>query len=146
MNNIDSKQKPIELKDVYEILTDIRDTIKESTKWTKFAGIKEVKPILETQLPNDSKKLIYHLSDGTKGTQEIAKTIGGVSHQSVSNYWKAWEKVGLGEYISAPGGTRFRRSFDLADLGIKIPEIPKQGLEKEEENTKPKEEEQQNDN
>lgn len=126
MNNNDSKQKPIELKDVYEILTDIHDTIKESTKWTKFAGIKEVKPILETQLPNDSKKLIYHLSDGTKGTQEIAKTVGGVSHQSVSNYWKTWEKVGLGEYISAPGGTRFRRSFDLADLGITIPEIQKQ--------------------
>ncbi len=119
MNDDKTGQREITLKDVH-------DTLKEMLKWTKFAGVKEVKPILETHLPNDSKKLIYYLSDGKKGTQDIAKTVGGLSHQSVSNYWKDWEKVGLGEYISAMGGSRFKRSFDLEDFGIKVPEVTKQ--------------------
>lgn len=97
--------------------------LREILKWIKISGMKEVKILLETQLQNDSKKLIYQLSDGTKGTQEIAKTVGGISHMSVANYWKAWEKVGLGEPITAMGGKRFKRSFDLEDFGIKIPEI-----------------------
>jgi len=126
MNNYDLKQKPIELKDVYEILSDIRDSIKESSKWTKFAGMKEVKPILEIQLQDNSKKLIYQLSDGTKGIQEIAKTVGKMSPGTVFNYWKAWEKIGLGESISVGGGSRFKRSFDLSDFGIKVPELQKQ--------------------
>lgn len=121
-----SNQKPIELKDIYEVLTDIRNHLQESSKWAKFAGMKEIKPVLETQLPNDSKKIIYHLSDSTKGTQEIAKIVGGISHMSIANYWKSWEKVGLGEPVTAMGGKRFKRSFDLEDFGIKIPELTKQ--------------------
>lgn len=123
MANNNSNEKPIELKDVYEILSDIHNSIKESSKWTKFAGMKEVKPILETQLPDESKKQIYQLSDGKKGTQEIAKMVGGISHMSIANYWKSWEKVGLGEPVTAMGGKRFKRSFDLKDFGIKVLEI-----------------------
>ena len=123
MANNNSNEKPIELKDVYEILSDIHNSIKESSKWTKFAGMKEVKPILETQLPDESKKQIYQLSDGKKGTQEIAKMVGGISHMSIANYWKSWEKVGLGEPVMAMGGKRFKRSFDLKDFGIKVLEI-----------------------
>lgn len=104
-------------------LQDIHNDILELIKWTKFSGIKEIKPILETQLANDSKKLIYHLSDGEKGTQEIAKMVGGISHMSIANYWKAWEKLGLGGPVSAMGGKRFKRSFDLEDFGIKIPSL-----------------------
>lgn len=123
MANNNSNEKPIELKDVYEILSDIHNSIKESSKWTKFAGMKEVKPILETQLPDESKKQIYQLSDGKKGTQEIVKMVGGISHMSIANYWKSWEKVGLGEPVTAMGGKRFKRSFDLKDFGIKVLEI-----------------------
>lgn len=95
--------------------------LREILKWIKISGIKEVKSLLEVQIQNDTKKYIYQLSDGNKGTQEIAKIVGGLSHQSVANYWKSWEKVGLGGSISAHGGKRFKRSFDLEDFGIKIP-------------------------
>lgn len=100
--------------------------LKEILKWIKISGIKEVKLLLEDQLREDpKKKMIYQLSDGTKGTQEIAKTVGDVSHVTIFNYWKAWEKVGLGESIAAMGGSRFKRSFDLEDFNIKV-QIPKQ--------------------
>jgi len=119
MNNDKTDQREITLKDVH-------DTLKEMLKWTKFAGVKEVKPILETHLSNDSKKIIYYLSDGTKGIQEIAKIVGNVSPGTVFNYWKTWGKVELGESITVPGGTRFHHSFDLEDFGIKVLEITKQ--------------------
>ena len=45
---------------------------------------------------------------------------------SIANYWKSWEKVGLGEPVTAMGGKRFKRSFDLKDFGIKIPELSTQ--------------------
>ncbi|MEX2193021.1 MAG: hypothetical protein WD717_06550 [Nitrosarchaeum sp.] len=107
-------------------LKDIHNDLRELLKWIKFTGIKEVKPVLESHLPNDSKKIIYHLSDSSKGTQEIAKIVGDISHMSIANYWKSWEKAGLGESVTAMGGKRFKRSFDLEDFGIKVPELPKQ--------------------
>lgn len=135
MTNNKQNQKEISLKDIH-------NDLKELLKWTKFAGIKEIKPTLETQLANDSDKLIYHHSDGTKGTKEIAKIVGGVSYTTVFVRWKSWEKSGLGESISVAGGNRFKRSFDLEDFGIKIPQI---ALEQENQQTEitlqPKEDE-----
>ncbi len=58
--------------------------LREILKWIKISGIKEVKSTLESQLKDDTKKLIYQLSDGTKGTQEIAKTVGNVSYLQFS--------------------------------------------------------------
>lgn len=110
--------------------------LKEILKWIKVSGIKDVKPILEEQFKDDSRKIIYQLSDGTKGTQEIAKIVGTVKHVTVFNYWKSWEKLGLGESIIVTGGKRFQRSFDLEDFGIKVPELPKQSEESKPSNDK----------
>jgi hypothetical protein len=107
-------------------LTDVHNILKELLKWTKFAGIKEVKPVLESKLDTDIKKIIYVLSDGNRGTREISKIVGTISHASIANYWQDWEKSGLGESSQTMGGgSRFKCSFDLNDFGIKVPEIPK---------------------
>ncbi len=106
--------------------------LREILKWIKISGIKEVKSLLEMQLDDDPKRLIYQLSDSTKGTQEIAKIVTNVSYSTVSIYWKQWEKVGLGESIPAKGGSRFKRSFDLEDFGFKI-QIPKQNADQKSE-------------
>ena len=99
--------------------------LREILKWIKISGIKEVKSLLETQMQDDAKKLIYQLSDGTKGIREIAKIAGDLSPSTVSNYWKQWENIGLGESVGVKRGGRFKRSFDLQDFGIII-QIPKQ--------------------
>lgn len=128
MTNEKPVQKQIELKDIYEILTDIRDAIKQSSKWAKFSGIKEVKPILESKLDGDIKKMIYLLSDGVNSSYSIARILGvnDTVRRAISDYWDEWEKAGLGESKPAQGGgNRFKRSFDLEDFGIKAPEIPK---------------------
>lgn len=128
MKTNNSDQKQIELKDVHDVLSNIHATLKESLKWTKFVGLKQVKPELEAQLNSDPKKIIYMLSDGVNSSYDIAKKIGNESiRRSISNYWNEWEKAGIGESIPAQGGgNRFRHSFELGDFGIEVPEITKQ--------------------
>ena len=94
--------------------------LREILKWIRFSGMKEVKSVL-TNVLNDPQKLVaYQLSDGSKGTIEIGKTTG-LSHSMIANYWVGWQKQGLGESIPVKGGDRFKRSFDLEELGINVP-------------------------
>ena len=101
------------------------EVLKEILKWIKVSTIKDVKPVLENEFKDDTKRLVYQLSDGTKGAKEIAKIVKHVAYGTVFNYWKSWGNLGLGESIAVSGGKRFQHSFNLEDFGIKIPEIGK---------------------
>jgi hypothetical protein len=103
--------------------------LKEILKWIKFAGMKEVKNTLVSVLDNEQKRLVYHLSDGTRGIVEIAKLAGIGSTSTVFDMWQAWLKLSLGESIPVKGGSRFKRSFDLEDFGIEVPRIKEVGKE-----------------
>lgn len=96
--------------------------LSEILKWLKFAGMKEVKEVLVSELTTDPKKQVYQLSDGNKTNAEINKATG-VSTGAISGYWKKWVKQGLGEKVSVQGGDRFARAFDLEDFDIEVPEI-----------------------
>jgi len=114
----------------------------EILKWIKFAGMREVKEVLNSVLDTDQKKLVYQVSDGGKGMIEVGKTAGISSTATISRYWKSWLKLGLGENVSVKGGERFRRSFDLEDFGIEVsqPKEVKQEKESVEAPTKSSEE------
>jgi hypothetical protein len=84
--------------------------------------MKEVKVILLSSLDTEQKILVYHLSDGTRGTVEVAKTASVGSTKTIFELWQTWLKQGLGESIPVRGGSRFKRSFDLDDFGIAIPQ------------------------
>lgn len=96
--------------------------LKEILKWIKFAGMKDVKAVLISELQTDEEKIVYQNSDGKNGTVELGK-LAGMSNFTVHDRWASWAKMGLGESIPVRGGERFKRSFDLEDFGIKIPEI-----------------------
>jgi len=104
--------------------------LREILKWIRFAGMKEVKSTLISVLDNEQKRLVYHLSDGTRGAVEIAKLAGIGSNRTVADMWQSWLKLSLGESIPVKGGTRFVRSFDLTDFGIELPQV-KEAAEKE---------------
>lgn len=97
--------------------------LREILKWIKFAGAKEVKTILLASLNSEQKRLVYHLSDGTRGTVEVAKMAKVGSTGTIFDMWQAWIKQGLGESIPVKGGSRFKRSFDLDEFGIPIPPL-----------------------
>jgi len=97
------------------------ELLREILKWIRFAGIKGVKDQLEATLETEQKKTVYQLSDGSKSIADINK-ITGVSAGSISGYWQRWVKLALGQKIPVMGGERFKRSFDLEDVGIEVPE------------------------
>ena len=104
-------------------LEEIAAALRELVKWTRFAGLRQVKEVLLTALDNDQRRLIYHVSDGELGSVSIAK-LAGTSDRSVRRYWESWAKLGLMEVVRVRGGDRYKRLFELDDVGIEIPDAP----------------------
>ena len=67
--------------------------LEEILKWTKLEGIQRAKTALTELLRTDAEKLVYEHSDG-RTSRDIAKIVG-VSHATVTNYWKKWAKYGI---------------------------------------------------
>lgn len=102
--------------------------MREMVMWLRFMGMDKAKSVLTTTLNNDKKIVAYNLSDGKNTSTSIANQVG-LSQARISELWKEWLMVGIGESISASGGRRFKKSFDLKMFGIQIPNIksPKDG-------------------
>lgn len=105
--------------------------LKEILKWIKFAGAKEVKSVLLATLDSEQKRLIYHLSDGDKGSLEIAEA-AGISDRTVRRFWASWARNGIVETLRVRGGERYKKSFELEDFGIEVP--PREASKKLDEN------------
>ncbi|WP_428325781.1 hypothetical protein [Nitrosopumilus sp.] len=98
-------------------LNDIHNDLTELIKWTKVSSYEQVRKFFESILDSDTKKIVYQLSDGKIGSTEVIKKAKS-STESVSKYWNQWPKLGIGESVSAQGGKRFKRSFDLEDFDL----------------------------
>jgi hypothetical protein len=99
----------------------VEELLSEILKWIRFAGVKEMKAALTSALDTNEKILAYHLSDGKNGSVAIANQ-SGVSDFTVRTYWKQWSKIGIVEAIKVGPGDRYKKSFDLEDFGIEIPQ------------------------
>jgi hypothetical protein len=99
------------------------ELLREILKWTKFSGMKGVKEVLSSVLDTDQKKIAFQLSDGSKGLIEISKATGIAGKDTIARLWKSWTKLGLGENKPVKGGKRFKRFFDLGDIGIEVPKL-----------------------
>jgi hypothetical protein len=97
---------------------------REMVRWLRLLGLEKAKTALSSTLDTEKKVLAYHLSDG-KNTSTVIANLVGISQSRITDWWKEWLAVGLGESISASGGGRFRKSFDLKMFGIIVPEIKK---------------------
>jgi predicted transcriptional regulator len=104
-----------------EKMDELISIMREILKYTKFTGAKEVRNVLTAALDTDLKRLIYHLSDGNKGSVEIAKTVN-VGDSTVRRYWDSWARQGIVEAIKVRGGDRYKKSFELEDFGIAVPQ------------------------
>jgi len=93
--------------------------LREILKWIRFSGMKEVRHVLNTVLDSLQKRRIYQLSDGDNSSRDIAKS-ADVSDATVRNYWRVWAKAGIVEPVKAGTGDRYKRTFDLEELGIDV--------------------------
>ncbi|WXG39840.1 MAG: hypothetical protein WED07_03280 [Candidatus Freyarchaeum deiterrae] len=94
------------------------EILEEILKWTRVTSFSQVKKLLLEILPSYEEKVTYHHSDG-RGSQEVAK-FAGISHVTVTKWWKIWAKAGIAEMMSVKGGERARRIFSLEDFGIEV--------------------------
>lgn len=97
--------------------------LSEMLKWTRFMASDKVRSVLHSTLDTPQKQLIYHLSDGTKGSVEIASK-ANTSDRTVRRYWESWGRTGIVEIVKVRGGDRYRKSFELEDFGFKVPSVP----------------------
>jgi hypothetical protein len=111
---------------------DVKAILKDILKWTKFQGMQKVKQVLENNLDNDAKKIIYELSDG-RSSPVIAK-IAKVSDHTVRDYWKLWAPIGIVE-VHPNYKKRYCKVFSLKEVGILVPEFEVTAEETEEDTT-----------
>jgi len=102
-------------------LREIATLLRELLKWSRFAGMQQLKSILTSTLASPQEKLVYELSDGERSTREIA-SMSGIGHTTVQRYWEKWRKVGIVEPAKREG--RFQRICSLEDVGLEMPTPP----------------------
>ena len=72
---------------------------------------------LEQTLGSDAERRAYELSDGARGTRDVAR-LAGASPGSVSGWWKKWRNAGVA--LEAPGD-RTRHVMPLSAMGLDVP-------------------------
>jgi hypothetical protein len=116
-----------------KILKNIEAKLDQILKWTRFAGMQQLRNILTHNLTNDTQMLIYEYSNGKRSTREIAALARVGSNQTVVNYWKKWSALGIVEPSQEYQG-RFKRICSLEEVGLTIPPTPTELIRKEENN------------
>ena len=120
-----------------QVFREIASILKELLKWTRFAGMQQLRNVLSQNLKTDVEMLVYELSDGTRSTREVASLTGIGSNATVAAYWKKWSKVGIVEPSPNYRG-RYRRICSLEEVGLTAPPIPQPSVAPQP--TEPKEE------
>lgn len=107
-------------------LKSIGQKLDQLLKWTRFAGMQQLRTILTQNLTTDTEMLIYELSDGERTTREIARLAGVGSNATITNYWRKWSKVGIVEPSEKRRG-RYQRICSLEEVGLTVPPMLQAG-------------------
>lgn len=108
-----------------QVIERIARAMEEQLKWTKLAGMAQLRSIFEQSLKSDDDRKVYELSDGERSTRDVER-LTRVGRTKVAALWKKWYKMGIMEPSKKYQGKRMKRSFSLADVGIEI-QLPAEG-------------------
>jgi len=73
------------------VLAGIRDLIRQANRWLQALATPEVRKPLEAILAAGPERRAYQAINGS--VREVVAKVAGVSHQTVSNYWKGWREL-----------------------------------------------------
>lgn len=93
-----------------EVLAEIRDALQENTRLLRILASPLVEEKLQRVIHKDEEWRVYCASDGSS-SHAVAKS-SSVSHQTVSNYWKAWAPLHILEETDTKGRYRHRYNVD----------------------------------
>ena len=91
----------------------------EQLRWSKLAGLTQLKTILEQNVKDEKERSVYELSDGEKSIRDLEE-MTGVSRSKIAILWKKWYGMGLMERSHKYEGKRMKKSFSLLDSGIEV--------------------------
>jgi len=98
--------------DENETLVAIRDELVATNRWLRILATPLVAERLGRVLKKDEEWRVYRESDG-RPREQVADS-AGVSHGTVSNYWKAWEPLEILETTETKG--RYRHRYDVDSI------------------------------
>lgn len=102
-----------------EKLNMIAKIMEEQLRWSRLAGMEQLRTIFEKNLPSNEEKIVYELSDGEMSVRDIEK-LTNIGRTKISSLWKKWYRMGIMEKSEMYEGKRLKRAFSLADVGIEI--------------------------
>jgi len=101
-------------------LKEMKASLEELLKWTRFSGMQQLREILTQNLKTDIEMLIFEFSNGERGTREIARLSGMGSNATIASYWKKWSKIGIVEPSTKFKG-RYQRICSVEEVGLPLP-------------------------
>jgi hypothetical protein len=99
----------------------LNSTLKEILKWSRFQNLPKLKEVLEKELDDQSKKLVFENTDGQKSMRQVS-TESRVPVPTIQGWWNRWYNLGILEPSEAWRG-RLKRICSLKDVGIEIPKV-----------------------
>ena len=97
-----------------DVLVEIRDALKENNRLLQILTSPLLTEELRKVLHKDEEWRVYRASDGSP--RKVVGEKAGVSHTTVSNYWKVWAPLGILEKTETEG--RYRHRYDVVDIAL----------------------------
>jgi len=108
-------------EEVAKKLDMLNSTLKEILKWSRFQNLPKLKEVLEKELDDQSKKLVFENTDGQKSMRQVS-TESAVPVPTIQGWWNRWYNLGILEPSETWRG-RLKRICSLRDVGIEMPKV-----------------------
>jgi hypothetical protein len=108
-------------EEVAKRLEMLNSTLKEILKWSRFQNLPKLKEVLEKELDDQSKKLVFENTDGQKSMRQVS-TESAVPVPTIQGWWNRWYNLGILEPSETWRG-RLRRICSLRDVGIEMTKV-----------------------
>lgn len=91
----------------HDMLVELVTATRSATQLLSVLAARELRPLIESQLDSDKKRVAYFASDGVRSAREVAR-LAATDHKAIGRWWDDWEGCGLAE--GGPNG-RARATF-----------------------------------
>lgn len=105
---------------LFHALDEIRRLAKMETDLLRILVHSKCEKAVSMALPSEKKRFAYQHSDGELSSRQVGE-IAGVSHNTVSSWWREWAGKGMGESVLVQGGgRRFKAKYALLELAVAV--------------------------
>lgn len=116
-----SRNNDVQLQDMVSKLKEMHTILGDILKWTRFQNLPRLKEVLEKELDDQNKKLVFEYTDGQKSLRKVSDETS-VPVPTIQGWWNRWYNLGILEPSEAWKG-RLKKICSLKDVGIETPKV-----------------------